>query len=290
MFFIITQTASFLASVRQLSRPEQILLAIPMVIFGGIILLYVLKMLSFFWKLRVSPQIRIKALHELAERSHLRELSGKAHQKAVKELCILLEDEKTYASGNYADTLRKFSVSEEQILELEKARLKLIDNAKNMPGTTHDWLNDFRERFQKPLDDIAIKQVQKHYLHAALLTGISPYPLIDRLIVLWDSLSMLKELLEIYALKPSWDKNLALLAKVIINVFLAGIIDNAAEYTTSWIADPISKLKEDNGPLSTTGKIAIKFSGKIAAMAVQAIFVRRLGIAAMKMLRPIQDK
>ncbi len=179
MFFIVTQTASFLVSVRHLTRTEQILLAIPMLLFGSIILWYLMKLLFLFLRLRVSPQIRIKALHELSERRHLRDLSMKANREAIEKLCGLLEDKRTYASENYAKTLRALSVSKEQILELDKSRQRLIENAWDMPGTTRDWINDFYQDFQKPLDQIAERSIRKHYVHAAIMTGISPYPLLD---------------------------------------------------------------------------------------------------------------
>jgi len=288
MFFIVTQTASFLVSVRQLSRTEQILLAIPMVIFGGIILGYLIKMLLLLGKLRVSPQIRIKALRELAERDHLRDLSIEANQKAVEKLSSLLEDKKTYASEDYGEMLRKISVPEETISELNKTRLKLIADSKNLSGTTRDWLTEFNQGFQKPLDQIAKNRIQKHYIHAAFTTGISPYPLLDRLIVLQDSLAMLKELLEIYALKSSWDKSLVLLAKVILNTYLAGVIDNAAESGMDTVMDNIPEIAKNT--LSKGMETVIrKVGGKASGMITQGYLVYRLGNATIKMLRPIQD-
>ena len=289
MFFIITQTASFLASVRQLSRIEQILLAIPMVIFGCIILWYLYKMLSLFWKLRVSPQIRLKALQALEERKTLRDLSLNAGHKAVEKLCRLLEDGRTYGSKDYPAALRKLEVPPDQIDELNNARLKLIENARNPRSASSDWLVDFREHFQIRLDEIAAKRIRKYYVHAGIMTGISPYPLFDRLIVLRACLGMLKDLLEIYALKPSWDKNLVLLAKVILNTYLAGFIDNAAESGMNLVMDNLPELT--NVTLSKGLDLVIrKGGGKGAGMLAQAYMVYRLGNAAVKVLRPISMK
>lgn len=287
IFFMVTQTASFLASVRQLSRTEQVLLAIPMVIFGLIIIWYLVKMLAMFWNLRVSPQIRIKALQELAERRDLRALSLKANRQAVEKLSSLLDDKNAYADKKYADTLSRMAVPPGKIAELERVRNRLIREAKSPRGTSRDWLNDFKRSFQTPLDEIAKKRIRKYYVHAGIMTGVSPYPLFDRLIVFRACLAMLKDLLELYALKPAWDKNLILLARVILSTYLAGVIDNAAETGVNLVMDSIPELT--NATLSKGLDMIIrKGGGKGAGMLTQAYMVYRLGNAAAKMLRPIQ--
>jgi len=287
VIFIITQTASFLANVRQLSRVEQILLTIPMVIFGLVIAWYILKMFAVFWRLRVSPQIRIKALQELSERRELREMSLKAHRRAVEKLSSLLADKNAYADKKYAGTLARLAVPPDQIDELEGVRTRLIREAETPQGSPGDWLNDFKRNFQAPLDEIAKRRIRKYYIHTGIMTGISPYPLFDRLIVLRACLAMLKDLLEIYALKPAWDKNLILLARVILNTYLAGVIDKAAEAGVDLVMDSIPELT--NATLSKGLDMIIrKGGGKGAGMLTQAYMVYRLGNAAVKMLRPVE--
>ena len=288
MFFIITQAASFLASVRHLSLAEQILLTVPAVIFGLIILWYFIKALLLFRRLRVSPQIGFKALQVLSERREMRELSRKANRAAVNKLSSLLKDRRRYASKDHPETLRKLDVAPEQVKALDRARQKLISEAENLPGTSLDWVVEFREKFQSQLDEIAGKRIRKYYIHAGVMTGISPYPLFDRLIVFRACLAMLKELLVIYAVKPSWDKNLVLLAQVILNTYLAGVIDHAAESGVDLVMDNLPELT--NVSLSRGLDLIIrKGGGKGAGMLTQAYLVYRLGIAAMKMLRPVCD-
>ena len=189
--------------------------------------------------------------------------------------------------------LRKLVDSKDQIKALERAREQLIENSEDMPGTPHDWLIDFKRDFQNPLDKIAEKRIWKYSKHAAVMTAISPYPLIDRLIVLQACLAMLKELLEIYALKPSWDKNLMLLARVILNTYLAGVIDEVvgkgAENAADNVASALANWCEKDIPGGIIPVIG-KGTGKIAGMITQAIIVRRLGYAAMGMLQPISMK
>ena len=98
-----------------------------------------------------------------------------------------------------------------------------------------------------------------------------------------------EDLLEIYALKPSWDKNLVLLAKVILNTYLAGIIDNAAENGMNLVMDNLPELT--NVTLSRGMDLVIrKGGGKGAGMLAQAYMVYRLGNAAIKVLRPVSMK
>lgn len=294
-FFIVIQTASFLVSVRKLPLVDQILLIIPVIIFGGLAVWYILKMFRLWWKLRVSPQIQLKAMRELANRKELRELSTRDKNRAVSKLKELLEDERAYAGKEFRSALKKFATSPDEfelIEKLEVARKKLIDDATYRRKASSEWLKDFEQNFQKLLDEIAGIRIRKYYFHAGIMTAISPYPLMDRLIVLRVCLAMLKDLLEIYALKPSWDKSLVLLAKVIIKTYLAGVIDKvageAAEHAVNNVIENIPALAATTAAKGICAVVS-KGAGKGAGMLVQAVMVYRLGQTTIKMLRPIQD-
>lgn len=279
--FIVTETASFLASVRKLSLLEQIFLSIPMAIFAGIILYLIINLFFLLRKFHVSPQISIKALEQLEERRSLRKLSLMCNRDAVKKLSRFLE---SYPSDGVE--LKKLGISSDVISRLEKNRRKLIESANNLPGTTQDWIVDFRINFQNKLDEIAKKRIQYYSWNVAVMTGISPFSLIDRLIVLSGCLSMLKEFMQIFALKPSWDKNLVLMGKVIIQTYLAGIIYDVADTGIDAIN---SKLLEGvgEGIPDFACKVASGFSKKVTEGAIQGFMIFRLGKSALKILHPV---
>ena len=290
-FFVITQTVSFLTNIRQLPITGQIGLGAGLAIFGGLIVWHLIKTLRLWWRLRVSPQVQTRALRELADREALRELCIKNNKSAVDKLMELLGNERTYAGEEFKAALKRLAVSTEEIADFEKRRRQLLCDAQLK--SSDEWLDDFKIKIQEPLDKIADRRIKKYYYHAGFMTALSPYPLMDRLIVLRTCLAMLQELLEIYALKPSWGNRLILFAKVILNVYLAGVIDDAVG---SKVEAGVNTVIDNIPALTTTavdkglGFIASKGAGKGAGMLVQAYMVYRLGNAAQKMLRPIKIK
>jgi uncharacterized membrane protein YcjF (UPF0283 family) len=193
-FLLITQTASFLANIRQLSLLEKIILSAPLAAFGCVIIWIVVKLIILASRLRVSPKIKIKALEELEKRRNLRTLSLKKNRQAVEELASYLQHDFSIRQ----EMLSSWGIKELVITNLEKSRQELIQTASKPTGTSRDWIVDFEHNIQDKLDEIAQKRIFKYSTNAAVMAGISPFPLIDRLIVLSSSLGMLKELLELY--------------------------------------------------------------------------------------------
>lgn len=280
VFFLVTQLASFLANVRMLTLSEQIVLSLPLVLFGGVILWIVLKLLVLMYRLRVSPQVKIKAITALEERKELRTLSLKVNREAVERLGEYLERDCRIDAVFF----KSLGMSVEQIATLESVRKRLIADAKSPSGTSQDWLLSFQRDFQDTLDAVAKKRIVKYSANAGLMAGISPFPLMDRLIVLSSSLALLKELLEIYSLKPSWDKNLVLMAHVIANTYFSGMIGDVAEGGI----DSITEMAGDT--LANVPNLALKIAGKATETALQGYMVYRLGNAAMRVLRPVSLK
>lgn len=279
MFLLVTQTALFLANMARLPVWERVLLAIPLVIFGGLLIWYLVKMLWLCVRLRHSPQIDIKALRELEERRDMRQASLKNNREAVARLADYLKKD----FDGQTRVLRALEVPTQLSKELERTRQKLIAEAEAPMGSSRDWIDDFRTQFQNRLDEVALKRIRRYSIHAGIMTGISPFTLIDRLISFSTSLAMLKELLELFALRPSWDKNLVLMGKVIINTYLAGILDEVTEDGVRGLAD-VAGLATENIP-----SFAMRLSGKVAETTAQGYMVYRLGRTALKLLHPVCD-
>lgn len=287
-FFLITQTASFLADVRKLTLLEQITLALPLVGFGCVIIWIVFKLIIYSVRLKVSPQIKIKALQELEERRSLRKLSLKQNREAVKKLADYLQNDFSIKT----DTLKSWGINQDIIRKFEKNKQRLIEQAQTPASTSQDWLADFRCNIQDQLDEIAQKRILKYSINTAIMSGISPFSLIDRLIVLSSSLGMLKELLELYSLKPSWDKNLVLMAQVIINTYCAGIFGDMADSALDNFANFAEKSVLQNPELAEKipGAVfsVIRCAGKPAEAGMQGVMVYRLGKSALKILHAIE--
>ena len=277
-FLLITQTASFLANIRQLSLLEKIILSAPLAAFGCVIIWIVVKLIILANRLRVSPKIKIKALEELEKRRNLRTLSLKKNRQAVEELASYLQHDFSIRQ----EMLSSWGIKELVITNLEKSRQELIQTASKPTGTSRDWIVDFEHNIQDKLDEIAQKRIFKYSTNAAVMAGISPFPLIDRLIVLSSSLGMLKELLELYSLKPTWDKNLILMAQVIISTYCAGVVGDITDSTFDNIADLAGEAT------SQIPDIALRVAGKSTESAIQGFMVYRLGKTALKIVHPIK--
>ena len=295
LFFMTVQTASFLSSLRNLSRTEQILLAIPMIVFGGIILWYMGKILWYYWLFK--RPMHLDAIKDIERRQKLQGLSSNKDngklKKAVEELKELLRD----SYQDHKTVLKKYQVAPHRIKAMEKTRKQLIHDAENyIHGTSLDWISDFCRNYQSGLDEIASKRIRKVATHAGIMTGISPYPLIDRLIILASCVTIIKELMEIYALKPTGRNSIMLLVQVIYKIYISGFIDdaaaNAAANGVELVKEKFPEIADFSVPAigisgDVIANVAGKVVGKAGGMLTQTIMVYRLGLATQKMLRPV---
>ena len=78
-----------------MSLVEKIILALPLALFVSVIVYVIYKLIRLIFKLRLSPEIKIKALQELEERSSLRMLSLKSNREAVDRVVKYLENDFT---------------------------------------------------------------------------------------------------------------------------------------------------------------------------------------------------
>lgn len=297
MFFITVQTASFLSSIRNFSLTEKVLLAVPMIIFGGIILWFLGKIILLSWQFRKSNPISLDAIKDIEKRQKLQEASSNKNneklEEAVEELKELLRD----SYQNHQIVLSKYRVDPDKIRTMENHRKRLIHDAETyMSGTSLDWISDFCVHYQSILDDIAAKRIRHVAAHAGIMTSISPYPLIDRLIVLASCITIIKELMEIYALKPTGNNSIMLLVQVIYKIYISGFIDDAAANAAANGVEFVNEKFPDLAEFTVLGisgdtlaNIAGKVVGKAGGMLTQAIMVYRLGCATQKMLRPVNS-
>ena len=201
-------------------------------------------------------------------------------------------------SDEYANSMRKLETN------INRIKTALGNSFYNAVTDASNWLNGFLEtllpdesapnvldefakidlKTQDKLDEIAQKRILKYSMNTAVMTGMSPFAMIDRLIVLSSSLGMLKELLELYSLKPRWDKNLVLMAQVIINTYCAGVIDELSDSALDNIASVAEKSAVQ------IPDFALKIAGKTTESAMHGCMVYRLGKSALKILHPVDNQ
>ena len=264
---ILVEAAAFLAAIRQLSVLEQVLLGIPMLIFAGIIIWMMVKIIRLFARFRTSPNIS----QELRQREKLRENLSRKSGCVQELLCQWLD---SLEKEEYSAFLKSIG-NEGFIPKIKADAVYLQHKAKTV--SNEDFISDCKS-LQNQIDEIALKRIRSYAAKAGFAAAMSPFALIDRFIVLSHMSMLLKELLEIYRLRPTRNNTFALLVRMVFHTYLAGITGDV----TQSIAEEFT-----NNLDFVTADVLKKTAGKIAEGAVIYCFVSRIGKAAMNYLQPI---
>ena len=210
---------TFIQTICTLPLSAKILYFIPTAIFLAILFYMLVQICVMMHKLHTFTQVSYKALKELQDRENLRRLCNKKADAAKKRLEDLLKDNEhqTRLIKKYAPELDIKSIKE----QLNGAHC-----------TTEEWIKRFVDIYQDRLDYIARKRISYYSWRAAMAATASPFAAFDQLIVLATCVTMLKELFQLYSLKPKWDKNLLLMARIVIQVYLTGYWPPARSWRT----------------------------------------------------------
>jgi len=265
--FIVSQTAVFLRSFNELHWGTQIILGATMIICGMVVIYNIIQLWRFWHRLNVAPNLQLLA-PELGQRDYIRK---DLKSQTITTLKNLLENEYT---DIWLQDLRKHGMDDSALTALRRHRRELLSNSETLPAGTDGWLRNFQEQIQAPVDKLADGLITRYGIRAGMMMVVSPLPIISRLVILAACLSMLKDLLRLYALKPTRKNAVILLGKAIINTYIAGVIDDA----TDLLADAVAANLPD---------FVLRLGGKATAAGVQGYMVYRLGHAAMRVLSPL---
>ena len=288
--YVFGNLASFWRQFCTFPKLEKICFGIPMAIFAGIIF-YMLYRLACLWiKLRTFTQISGKALNELQERGELRAISRIRNQEARVKLEELLRDT---------------AIQDEFIKQIAPKMSGDIRNARDILLDEHcsakEWIDRYLKNYQSKLDEVAKERINHYSWQAAVAATASPFPALDQLFVLAFCVTLLKELFQIYNLKPKWDKNLLLMARIVIHVYVSGfwqqLAGAGAEVVSNGIENFVDSVKTTNAEgvfvkgLNSLGNLAPVMGGVVAKgvaeFAAHKITVSRLGAAAIRVLQPV---
>ncbi len=123
------------------------------------------------------------------------------------------------------------------------------------------------EHLMKPLDEKAEKLILKYSRNSAIITAISPIAIVDILILFWQNYKLSIEIAKIYGFKPTFFSNLIIFKKVIENLIFAGVSEGVSE--------------------SVTSSLLTKLSYSISQGIVNGVLTIRVGLATMKLCRPV---
>lgn len=140
-----------------------------------------------------------------------------------------------------------------------------------------DYLNDAEvvgrvsEQFFSQLDRQAMQLIQRESVSSAVLIAVSQLAVMDSLLVVWKTLSMINKINQIYGIQLSRVGQLRLSLKIC----KAALLSYASQAGLAYMAEKTS--------VGLSGKIA----GSIAQGVGVGIYQARLGVSAMQQIRPI---
>lgn len=217
--------------------------------FAGFIFIVVLMAVRVLWGF-LHDRESLEALESIQKMSqHLSEVNdlGRAKQ-LIKELQVF-----------YADKPQK--VSFQRCIE-------------QLPDYSNDReVVEYVERiFLRPLDKEALRRISNYSLQTGTAVAVSPWASLDMLLSLWRSIKMIDDIAQVYGMRPSMFNRYKLLKLVVHQlVFVA-----ASEVV-------IDQVIEEFGSSTLASMAGARLGQGLGA----GIYTARIGVAAMKVCRPI---
>jgi uncharacterized membrane protein YcjF (UPF0283 family) len=282
--FIISQSVQFVADIRAMPEWSQWLATGGLILFSGILAIIMASLLWSIVRLQRSPRIHLKSMKVLAERQQMQRF---ALEKEAGAKTMLEDYLRGYpATAKDRKRLLGIGMSEDEWAAMQSARNLLLDSSR--PLGLSDWLDDFRNRFQAILDEVAKRRVNQYARRVGVGTAASPMAMVDQLIVLYGSTAMVKDLFRIYHLRPALGQTALILSRGIVHTYLSGMIEEATETVAETASDSLAGMAgEGAGVLAGTLGKAIGAKGAEATL--NMLLIWRLGKSSMKLLQPVRD-
>ena len=132
-------------------------------------------------------------------------------------------------------------------------------------------LSLFEHQVLGHIDKLAIKQVSKNASAASVMIAVSPFALLDMLIVLWRNIRMMDQVSEIYGLHLGYWARVKLIRSIFHNMLYAG----AAE------------ILSDAGNYALSAEITGKLSSRAAQGMGAGVLTAKIGLKAINESRPL---
>ena len=242
-------------------------------------------------KLRVTPQIQRSDCYAARHRPFVRK-TAKLKPREGREILTAIVAEYPLEDPRFQKLLKSFGCTPKRLTEL---RGDVRDLVGGDAFSTKAWLEHFDMRVLSVMDDFANKCVTKYATQVALKTALVPSSMADMLIVVTNSLLMLKDLCALYNVRTTPFATCSLAGHLFMNTFVAGQLEDqlkplAEEAASalgnalpSWVARGVGDVAA-NLTQSATAEVG----KRVAEGTVNYMFVWRLGTVCIKYLRPIQ--
>ena len=237
-------------------------------------------------KLRVTPQIQRSDYYAARHRSFVRK-TAKLNPREGREILTAIVAEYPLKDPRFQKLLKSFGCTKERLTEL---RGDVQDLVGGEAGSTEAWLSTFDMRVLSVMDECANRCVRNYATQVGLKTALVPSSMADMLIVVTNSLLMLKDLCALYNVRTTPFATCSLAGHLFMNTFVAGQLEDQlkplAEEAASALENTLTSLAGDVGKVAAT--VTVGVGSRAAEGMVNYMFVRRLGTVCIKYLRPIQ--
>lgn len=137
--------------------------------------------------------------------------------------------------------------------------------------TSQQVLKLYAQQVQLQIDHQAQQLIRRYALGSAAMVAMSPFSLLDMLIVAWRNLAMVNQIAQLYGIQPGRLARLRLFRQVLFNIAFAGVSEILQESGIEWLSHDL----------------AAKLSGRIAQGIGIGLLTARLGIKTMELCRPL---
>lgn len=277
-FVLLNQTLELMANLSTLP-PVTFWTAVGVGGALSLAIIYVMALLgSAFLRLNRSPQVNVRALQIIKERQAMQRLASEKQSQAREAVANFL---KNFPLADQRKPLMAAGLAEDAFPKMETARTRLLDDQR--PISSDDWLQEFAGHFQGSIDVAAKTRIKNAAVRTGLFTAVTPYGLIDQAIVFSSALALVKDLMQLYQLRPAWGQSASILAKAIVITYISGSLDDATDNVGDLIGDRMGEIIG-----STGGAILGKTGAKATEGTLNAFFIQRVGLSTMKMLQPVR--
>lgn len=279
---LVSQAAAVVAGIGSLPVPFDWIVGTLAVVFAGTLSWLILQLVLMLVRLQRNPSVDLQAVRTLQERRHMQSLATEYAEKAQGELRSYLE--KYPLADDARRRLIVLGLTERECDDLAEAKRFLL--ADDEPMAPDEWLVVFSRRFQSVLDRVAENRTKGYAIKVGFGTALSPVAMMDKAIVLYACMALIKELAFLYGLRPALGQSVAILARSILQAYLGSLLQDASEAAadTLW-----SEVSESLGDMAMRIPASIpQIGAKTTEGAVNGFLISRLGKQTMSLLQPVR--
>jgi uncharacterized membrane protein YcjF (UPF0283 family) len=278
LLFVISQAVSLLGEIEKL--PDW--MAIPALTGAGLLILVMavagLRLVGLYLRLRASPLVSVRAIQELTVRAEMREIAAQQYSAACGALRAFID--RYPMDGKRSQKLLQRNGFRPD--EIERLRWSAAHLRGRELTTYEGWLHECDQTFLSVLDQVARRRIRLYAVAVGIKTAAVPNGLADTAIVLLNAYLMIGNLCRIYNLRANSLGTLAILGHVFVNAFSAAGLEHLSDMASAHMSDTMTTA---GGMLAGVARTA---TARLAEGSANGLLFRRLGLASMRRLRPIQ--